>query len=81
VTVKPQHIVVTGGTSAALFLLFAAFARPGDDILLSAPGYACYPNFIRFTGANPAYVRVTRGRFQFDPDKLAARIDGGPPAS
>ncbi len=77
VTVKPQNIVVTGGTSAALFLLFAAFARPGDDILLSDPGYACYPNFIRFTGASPAYIRVDEeDGFQFDPDKLAARING-----
>lgn len=75
VTVKPQNIVVTGGTSAALFLLFAAFARPGDDIFLTDPGYACYPNFIRFTGANPAYIPVAEeDGFQFNPDVLAARI-------
>jgi aspartate/methionine/tyrosine aminotransferase len=76
VTVKPQNIVVTGGTSAALFLLFAAFAKPGQDIFLTDPGYACYPNFIRFTGANPAYIPVTEeDGFQFNPDTLAGRVN------
>ncbi len=76
VTVKPGNIVVTGGNSAALFLLFAAYARPGDDILLSDPRYARHPNLIRFTRATPAYIRVAEeDGFQFNPDKLAARVN------
>jgi len=48
VEVPPGRIIVTTGTSAGLLLALAALCGPGDEVLLSDPHYACYPNFLNF---------------------------------
>jgi aspartate/methionine/tyrosine aminotransferase len=58
VEVDPERVVVTSGTSPALLLIFAALLDPGDEIILSDPGYACYPNMVEFVDGNPVSVRV-----------------------
>ncbi len=66
VTVTPNRILVTGGTSPAMLLAFGVLAQPGHHILLTDPAYACYPNFLRFTGLYPHYVPVAEeDGFQF----------------
>src|SRR5207248_4103951 len=47
VTVSPEQVLVTPGTSPAMLLLFGHLLDPGDEVVLSNPYYACYPNFIR----------------------------------
>ena len=58
VRVEPDRILVTSGTSPALFMLFSALLEAGDEILLSDPHYPCYPNFANFLGAVPVFVRT-----------------------
>jgi aspartate/methionine/tyrosine aminotransferase len=58
VTVSPDRVVVTSGTSPAMLSLFAVLLDDGDEVILSDPHYACYPNFIRFFGGVPVTVRV-----------------------
>ena len=58
VYVDPGRIVVTSGTSPALFMVFSALLNPGDEVIVSNPHYPCYPNFARFLGATPAFVNV-----------------------
>ncbi|CAN2049812.1 (5-formylfuran-3-yl)methyl phosphate transaminase [Candidatus Magnetomoraceae bacterium gMMP-13] len=58
VTVNPKQILVTSGTSPAMFLLFSALLNPGDEVIISDPHYACYPNFIRFLDGVPVTVPV-----------------------
>jgi aspartate/methionine/tyrosine aminotransferase len=53
VAVPPNRVIVTTGTSGGLILLMALLTRPGGEVLLSNPGYACYPNFIRAFHASP----------------------------
>jgi len=66
VSISPDRVLVTGGTSPAMLLAFGALARPGSHILLTDPSYACYPNFLRFTGLTPHYVPVAEeDGFQF----------------
>jgi (5-formylfuran-3-yl)methyl phosphate transaminase len=43
VTVSPDHIIVTSGSSPAILLVLAALLDPGDEVILSDPRYACYP--------------------------------------
>ncbi|EFL50148.1 aminotransferase class I and II [Solidesulfovibrio fructosivorans JJ]] len=75
VRVTPDRILVTGGTSSAMLLAFAALARPGANMLLTDPAYACYPNFLRFTGIIPHYVPVAEeDGFQFTPESIAAKV-------
>ncbi len=58
VTVSPDQIIVTSGTSPALYLIFAAILEPGDEVILPDPHYACYPKVIRFLGGKPVFVPV-----------------------
>jgi aspartate/methionine/tyrosine aminotransferase len=58
VKVKPEQVIVTGGTSPAMLILFAALLEAGDEVVMSDPHYACYPNFVNFLGGCSVYVRV-----------------------
>ncbi len=58
VAVSPENILVTCGTSPAMLLLFAALLEPGDEVILSNPHYACYPQMIEFAGGKPITVEV-----------------------
>src|SRR5262249_16240649 len=53
VTVSPDQVLVTPGTSPAMLLLFGHLLDPGDEVVLSNPYYACYPNFIRYADGVP----------------------------
>jgi (5-formylfuran-3-yl)methyl phosphate transaminase len=59
VTISPEQILVTAGTSPAMLLVFGQLLDPGDEVVLSDPYYACYPNFIRYAEGRPVCVRVT----------------------
>jgi len=75
VQVSPEQILVTAGTSPAMWMVFSAILEPGDQVVLSNPHYACYPNFIRFCGGEPATVDVREeDGFQFRPEAMAAKV-------
>lgn len=75
VSVDPDQIVVASGTSPAMFVVFSALLEPGDQVIISDPHYACYPNFIRFVQGEPVSVRVhEEDGFQFRPEAIQAKI-------
>ncbi len=75
VTVSPEQILVTSGSSPSILLILAALCDPGDQIILSDPGYACYPNFIRFVGADMIKVPVfEEDGFQYRAENICSRI-------
>ncbi|MFB6081729.1 MAG: pyridoxal phosphate-dependent aminotransferase [Halanaeroarchaeum sp.] len=47
VDVDPDRIVVTPGSSPALLVSMLAVVDPGDEVVLTDPYYAPYPNFVR----------------------------------
>jgi aspartate/methionine/tyrosine aminotransferase len=75
VKVEPDCILVTSGTSPALLLTCAALLNPGDRMMLTNPGYACYSNFVDYCSGEPQWVPVneTTG-FQYDPDEVKKRV-------
>jgi len=56
VRIQPERVVVTMGTSPGLLLALCALVNPGDEVILTDPGYACYPNFVRYIGGTPVFV-------------------------
>jgi (5-formylfuran-3-yl)methyl phosphate transaminase len=75
VRVHPDQVVVASGTSPAMLLLFAALLDPGDEVIISDPHYACYPNFIHMVQGVPVTVPVyEEDGFQFRPQAIQARI-------
>ena len=75
VSVSPDQVLVTAGTSAAMLLLFTALFDRGDEVVLSDPHYACYPKFVKFAEAEPVYVPVEEDdAFQLRPEAVKARL-------
>ncbi|MBI5166274.1 MAG: pyridoxal phosphate-dependent aminotransferase [candidate division NC10 bacterium] len=75
VKVVPEQVLVTAGTSPAMWLVFSALLGPGDEVILSNPYYACYPNFVRFAGGRPVFVEVREeDGFQFRPEAVQDKI-------
>ena len=71
VRVKANQVLVTSGTSPALMLACAACLNPGDEVMVSDPGYACYNNFISYCDGTPQPVKVYEDNgFQYDPGEL-----------
>jgi len=75
VTVSPDQILVTSGTSPAILMILFALCNPNDEIILSDPGYACYPNFINLAGAKMVKVPVYEADgFQYRPENIGLAI-------
>lgn len=75
VSVDPGQVIVTSGTSPAMMLAFAALLERDDGVIISDPGYACYPNFINFLGAVPIRVPVyEEDGFQYRPHSIEEKI-------
>jgi (5-formylfuran-3-yl)methyl phosphate transaminase len=75
VEVSPERILVTAGTSPAMWMVFAALLEQGDQVIVSDPHYACYPNFIRFCGGEMVCVDTAEeDGFQFRPEDVTARL-------
>ena len=75
VTVDPGQVMVTQGTSPAMLLLFSALLEECDEVILSDPCYACYPNFVTFAGAVPVRVPVIEeDGFQFRVSKVRQAV-------
>jgi aspartate/methionine/tyrosine aminotransferase len=73
--VDPGRILVTSGSSNALFLTLAAVVDPGDEVIMSGPCYSCYPNFVKMAGGIPIHVPVTQDEgFLLNPAKIAEKI-------
>ncbi len=58
VRVDPERVIITPGTSGAFLNAIAVLLDPGDKLLLTDPGYPCYPNFARVLGVEPVLLPV-----------------------
>ena len=75
VSINPNRIVVSSGTSPAMFVMFSVLLEKGDQVIISDPHYACYPNFIRFVQGVPVTVPVfEEDGFQYRPSAIKDKI-------
>ena len=75
VAVSPDQVLVTPGTSPAMLLLFGHLLHPGDEVILSDPYYACYPNFVRYADGVAVCVTVSEDDgFQYRPEAIRERL-------
>lgn len=71
VTIQPDQIIVTSGTSPAMLILFAALLEEKDNVIIADPHYACYPNFIQFVNAQCLFVKThEEDGFQYRPEEI-----------
>lgn len=75
VTVDPDCILVTSGSSPAILMALMLLCQPGDEVLMSDPGYPCYRNFALACHAEPVKVRLhAECDFQFDVDEIREKM-------
>lgn len=78
VEVSTDNILVTNGTSPAMVLIFGALLNPGEELILSNPCYACYPNILEFVAGVPRYVDVyEEDGFKYRPSDIAQKLGYG----
>ncbi|CAK7056081.1 MAG: Aspartate/prephenate aminotransferase [Desulfovibrio sp.] len=75
VTVSPERIIVTNGTSAAMLLLFGALFDKGGTAVMPDPSYACYSNFVLFAGGSVTSVPAKESEgFQLNVNEVKGKI-------
>jgi aspartate/methionine/tyrosine aminotransferase len=74
-SIDPDQVIVTSGSSPAIFLVFSALLDKDDQVIISDPHYACYPNFIKFVQGEPVTVPVyEEDGFQYRPETIKEKI-------
>ncbi len=75
VSITADQVIVTSGSSPALLMALGVLCNCGDEVIISDPGYACYPNFIQFIGAKAVKVPVyEEGGYQLQPGEIFKKI-------
>lgn len=70
-----KELMVTAGSSPGFLMAMGALVDPGDEVIVTDPGYPCYQNFIRFFGGVPAPVKIfEEDSFDVDPARLEQAI-------
>jgi len=77
VTVDPDCILVTSGSSPAILMTLMLLCQPGDEVIMSNPGYPCYRNFTLACHAEPVCVPLyAECDFQYDINEIKKKITG-----
>lgn len=58
VSVSPDRIIITPGTSGAFMVVFALLTDMERRLLLSDPSYPCYKNFAYFLETEPVLINI-----------------------
>ena len=75
VTLSPDRIVVTSGTSPALLMVVSLLLDPGDELILPTPHYPCYPNMVATCGGRPVLVPTSPDDgYVIDVDRVRAAV-------
>lgn len=78
ISISPERVVVTNGTSGAFLLLFSVLLEKGSTLSLSDPGYPCYKNFAALFDAEVRPIPVSaETRFEVTEQELS-RGGSGP---
>lgn len=79
VSVAPERVVVTSGSSAGFVLAFLAVLDPGDALLLPSPGYPCYRQILSALGAKPILIETgAAARWMPSPSDLELHATASP---
>lgn len=80
VSLEPERVMVTNGSSAGFIVAFLSAFDPGDRVALAAPGYPAYRNILSALGLEPVWLETDLDhRFQPTPellDQVEGELDG-----
>jgi (5-formylfuran-3-yl)methyl phosphate transaminase len=76
VTVDPECIVITSGSSPAILMTLMLLCNAGDEVIMSNPGYPCYRNFTLACQAEPVCIPLhAECDFQYDIEEIKKIIN------
>ena len=71
VSITPEQILVSTGTSPALLFVMLALLDHGDEVIISNPRYPCYQNFISAAGGKIKEIKTfPEDGFQYRPKDI-----------
>ena len=72
---KPENIVVSCGAKHSLYNLFQVLCDEGDEVIIPAPFWVSYPQFVKLAGGTPVIVQTTEENgFVVDIEELQKKI-------
>lgn len=75
IEIPPGRVIVTMGSSPALYLAIISLIEPGEEVIITDPHYACYPQIIKIAGGVPKTFRIYEEEdFQIDIGRLKKAI-------
>ena len=75
VTITPDQVMVSTGTSPALLFAMLAILDHGDEVIISNPRYPCYQNFILAAGGKIKEVKTyPEEGFQYRPKDIKKKL-------
>ena len=75
IRIDPEQVLVSNGSSLLLFLSVRLLAKPGSEVILTDPSFACYENTIRVAGAEPVLIKLHKEEgFQLNLDELRKKV-------
>jgi len=78
VSVSPERIIITPGTSGAFLVVFALLTDKDRRLVLSDPSYPCYKNFACFLDTEPIFINIDQSTgYEITPDHIRDYRDIG----
>lgn len=75
VAIDPGRVIVTSGTSPALYMVMRLLLEPGDEVVLPSPHYPCHANMALTCGARPVLVECrAEDGYAIDPARVRAAL-------
>jgi len=75
VSITPDQVMVSTGTSPALLFAMLAILDHGDEVIISNPRYPCYQNFILAAGGKIKDVKTyPEDGFQYRPKNIKKKL-------
>jgi aspartate aminotransferase len=71
--IESSEVLVTAGSTAAIYCALTALLDPGDEVLMFDPSYSLYGAILNQIGARPVYVGMTQ-QLRPDRDRLEGAI-------
>lgn len=73
----PENVMITSGASEALHLATQVLVNPGDDVVMTDPGFISYSNLAAVAGGRTKRLETPqRDGFVPDPDRYAELVTG-----
>lgn len=71
ISIDPERVVVTNGSSGGFVLAFLALFEPGDRVAIAAPGYPPYRHVLSALGCEPVLIETrAEDRHALTPERL-----------